>query len=265
MLPRSNLKDSLVNWLNAQRVNLLIMRLEREIRRFEATRALSKIGAPAVDPLIQALSHSQVVVRICAAEALVQIGDRKAVQPLIKMLSEPEWKIRAAAARALAQIGDCRAMEPLTEALRDVNPDVRKAAIQAVVQLGDCRAVELLILLLQEGGRGSDEAAKALGALGDRQAVRPLLTYAERYPGVFSLNLVAIEALGEMGDPAVLSVLQRWHEEASTCYAEWEKTGEVHPIDGSPATSYMLPTVQALETAIAGIRRKSGHTATEGN
>jgi len=101
--------------------------------RREAAAALLRIGAPAVEPLIQALKDKDPVIRFGAADALGGIGDRRAVGPLIEALNDEDDAVRAWAALGLGKIGDERAVEPLTEALKD--DAVQKFAKEALEKL----------------------------------------------------------------------------------------------------------------------------------
>jgi len=52
----------------------------------QAIRRLGEIGAPAVDPLCEALGDPRIPVRRAAARALCTIGDPRALQPLLRVL-----------------------------------------------------------------------------------------------------------------------------------------------------------------------------------
>jgi len=60
-----------------------------------------------------------------AVEALRRIGE-PAVGPLIESLKDRDEDIRGGAANALGEIGDRRAVEPLIQALKDENENVRR-------------------------------------------------------------------------------------------------------------------------------------------
>ena len=106
--------------------------------------------------------------------------------------------MRRAAAEALGRLGDARAVEPLISALIDQEGDVRTAAAEALQQL-DWRpeetaaggaywtathqwdeavragAVEPLVMALQDHAAAvREEAAEALGTIGDARAIAPL-------------------------------------------------------------------------------------------
>jgi HEAT repeat protein len=99
--------------------------------RWEAAEALGEIGDKrAVDPLIEALNDKKPLIRWKAAEALGEIKDKRAVDPLIEALKgeDEDWCVRKTAAEALGKIGDKRAVEPLIEALKDEDRYVRETA-----------------------------------------------------------------------------------------------------------------------------------------
>lgn len=87
----------------------------------KAVQELAKIGQPAVEPLIQALSNKNERIRFHAAVALGEIGDVTAVEPLIavfaKYLPEKYDDTPGGAAWALGRMKDKRAIEPLANAL----------------------------------------------------------------------------------------------------------------------------------------------------
>jgi HEAT repeat protein len=118
-----------------------------------------KIGAPAVEPLTNALKDRESAVREAAARALGKIDDPRALEPLIAALQAKESDVRKAAARALGRIGDPRAVEPIIAALKDDDKDVRCAAAYALDRIGDPRAVEPLILALKDDDKDVRRAA----------------------------------------------------------------------------------------------------------
>ena len=59
----------------------------------------------------------------------------RAVESLIEVLGDEDHHIRLDAADALGEIGDKRAVEPLTEALKDKDRNVREAAKNALKEI----------------------------------------------------------------------------------------------------------------------------------
>ncbi len=126
--------------------------------REAAAEALEHIGKPAVDLLTSALDQhfswaytdaSSLVLRITAAKVLGKIGDPRAIEVLIRMFhqSERTSEHKRAAADALAMIGE-PAVEPLLAALAVKNQCDWQGVAWALGQIGDKRAVEPLINLL---------------------------------------------------------------------------------------------------------------------
>ena len=107
--------------------------------------ALSEIGPPAVQSCIAALKDEDNYVRKAAAWALRDVGDTRAVEPFIAALKDEEGAVRCTAAEALGKINDLRAVEPLIAALKDKDGDVRKVATKALSNFNnDARAIKAL-------------------------------------------------------------------------------------------------------------------------
>ncbi len=72
--------------------------------RREASTALSRMGAPAVDPLIGTLADEDWRVRGAAAWALGNLGDEKAIPELEKLLDDESAFVKAGAKSAIETI-----------------------------------------------------------------------------------------------------------------------------------------------------------------
>ena len=156
------------------------------------------------------------------AIALGESGDKRVVKPLIEALEYKNEDVRRASADALGKIGDKTAIEPLIQRLADVS-SVRKAAVKSLNKMGETKwnawikgneedflrlgksgepkAVKVLIAGLENGD--GELAAKALGELGDKQAVEPLI---KRGLGRYSIS-ATIKALGQLGDQRAVEPL----------------------------------------------------------
>jgi HEAT repeat protein len=75
------------------------------LKAYHASRALAKMGSPAVGTLIAELSSPSEDSRKWAAITLGQIGDKEAVAPLKKMLSSPSEGEQYVATEALRHMG----------------------------------------------------------------------------------------------------------------------------------------------------------------
>ena len=144
---------------------------------------LTKIGKPAVEPLIQALLADADLLgppmgrRVAVARILARIGDQRAVEPLTQALEDKgSGDLRGQAAWALGNIRDKEAVEPLIDALKDDDWLVQNSAAEALGMIGNERAVEPLIKALKYKSDGlvRQQAALALAAIGDSRAVEPL-------------------------------------------------------------------------------------------
>jgi hypothetical protein len=126
-------------------INNLVRQLGTEATRWEAIEKLAKRGAPAVQPLIGALSNANEKVRSGASIALSRIGE-PAVRPLIGALYNTNENVRENAAWALGRIGNKEAVLPFIEVLKK-DPDI-KVRIEAVQSLG--RMAEFGLMSLEQ-------------------------------------------------------------------------------------------------------------------
>ncbi len=127
---------------------------------FFAATALSKVGEAAVEPLIEALQHSQYPVRQVAALALGEIRDPRVVGRLVEGLGDEYEAVRQAAAVSLGKIGAVEAVEPLLRAIGDESEIVRRAVVNALGMIGDERALPDLARLEAEDTEAVAERAR---------------------------------------------------------------------------------------------------------
>jgi HEAT repeat protein len=147
-------------------------------------------------------------VRANAALRLGQRGERNAVTGLIELLADIQHALYVGifAAEALGQIGDKRAVMPLILALQ--NDLLQGPAIEALVKLHDDRALEPLIELFANKHVAS--LATVLGNWGDMRAVDPLIAAMDDADA--HVRYYAARALRKLGDPRALPVLERAKE-----------------------------------------------------
>jgi HEAT repeat protein len=162
-------------------------------------KSLTLIGSSAIQPLISALSSRKQKVSAAAAKVLENLGwqppnDKTgaeyyiakkqwiktveiggpAVEPLIRALSDPDVWIRVGAAESLGNIGDGQAVAPLINLFHDKYWNVRDAAVDALVKIGDIASKPLIEIIKHRNIEIIEYAARALGAIGDEQAIEPL-------------------------------------------------------------------------------------------
>jgi HEAT repeat protein len=155
-------------------------------------------------PLIGLLAHRSAEVRLVGVRALGRLRDPSAVAPLLAMVDAERSVPAAVVTQALVRIGP-RGIEELRAAVRYGSPAERAVAAEA---LGLQRAVEavpeLLAGLDDEHVGVRSRAAGALGRIGDPRARDPLLR-AVTVDG--PLRIVAVHALGDLGDPGAVAIL----------------------------------------------------------
>ncbi len=137
-----------------------ILKDEKSEIRFEVARALGRIGAPAIAPVLEALSawkpgHVPERFPYYALDALVAIGE-PALPELAKALQDE--KLRDYARQALGRIG-MKAEDFLVAALKDKNPKVRCAAVYGLSNLGSERVIRCLCDALNDEDKSVRYAA----------------------------------------------------------------------------------------------------------
>jgi len=130
----------------------------------QASKALGAVGAPAVGPLMRALTAVDSDARWVVAMALARVGN-DAVEPLIGVVETADDAITNPAAWALAEIGDPRAVDPLIAVLRD---NLRSAC---------CRALSAAALLKLGDPTGIARVQEAFDLLGEEFADLAMVAY----------------------------------------------------------------------------------------
>ncbi len=208
-----------------------------------AANALREIGFPAVEELIESLSHNNPSVREAICSILGDIGDERAIKPLIELLKDNEsyWSEgeRKAATRALGNIGGDKVVKPLIGILKDKDSDTRQAAVEALSKVGK-RAEKPLINAFNNELWGLEEAIEAvsfgpswthnhdiksqelrlnmkndivhaLGRIGSQKAIETLILINDK-----DFYKVSTEALVKIGEPAVKFLIKALRHDDST-------------------------------------------------
>jgi len=209
----------------------------------EAAKALGKLrSSEAVQPLIKAL-RARLMVRREAAEALGKIGNTRAINPLIQAFryggsKDPASNMRYPVAIALAEIGK-PAVPALLNALSHKDKDVQPGSAVALGQIGDKRAVQPLMDVLRDGEQYwflRSNAAEALGRIGDKRAVSVLIGALKDDNS--SVRSAAAEALGKLGDArATTPLFSALNDEDN--YVRWRAACALGRIGDERATSLL--------------------------
>lgn len=136
------------------------------------------------------------------------------IEIALSSLRKHDWSINWKTAEELAKIGS-PAVPRLIEALSDKDGYVREAAANALGKIGDKSAIEPLIRAMQyrdeqvyeddEDSEARMRAALALGRIGGPKAFDPLIQAISEDD--LQLSWYAIEALGMLKDPRAIPVL----------------------------------------------------------
>jgi len=184
--------------------------------RISATDALGRIGAPAVPALTEALKDPDVIVRDYAAEALGKIGPeaKEAVPVLTEALKDPDLNVRISAAKTLGKIGSeaKEAVPALAETLKDSDVDVR---FYAALSLGKIRDAKEAVPALTEALKDLDlgvriRAADALGDIGPeaKEAIPALIEFMKEVPGREQKVMPVLIRIGEPAVPALIELFE---------------------------------------------------------
>lgn len=120
---------------------------DNEFARAQAAFALGMLGAPAVEPLVKLLGHSDHDVRLRSAWALGVIG-QPALEALLALANNEETSLRIEAIRVLGVIGEARALNHLFLGLTDPDPRIAHRSAVALGKIGDPRAFHPLLMAL---------------------------------------------------------------------------------------------------------------------
>jgi len=147
---------------------------EREVQAGDLFNAIEKMGAAAVDPLIEALQDKEGTVRRYAALLLGRIGDARAIEPLGMALYDLHHEVGNVSAQALANFG-ATSFEVLAEALSHPEMWIRIHSIHALVKIKDQRVAFLLLDMLSDPEREvKRHVIEAMGELKDSKVIPAL-------------------------------------------------------------------------------------------
>jgi HEAT repeat protein/AAA+ ATPase superfamily predicted ATPase/energy-coupling factor transporter ATP-binding protein EcfA2 len=175
-----------------------------------AAAALTKIGRPAVRPLVPLYGDAEAAVAREIAEIVRAIGGQ-AITVLGEVLAEPDHPHAVPAAALLGSFGDAGdlAAPPLVQALGDPRFNLRWEAKRSLRRLGQSGLTALLEALQHPDGNLRWEAAQLLLALPD-PPVEPLLVsfQSDLASEDMTIRRRAIRALGGLNAPAARQLIE---------------------------------------------------------
>ncbi|HEY9650085.1 MAG TPA: HEAT repeat domain-containing protein [Coleofasciculaceae cyanobacterium] len=163
--------------------------------------------ARAIEPVLQAFNSSDPELRKTAIAALGSIGDKQATDALIRAFSQNNPEEQEAIALALGTTNNSRAIDTLLTAANNSNPDKQKVAIAGLGKTKDSRAVAALIKILTDPKSSlTVQARTALGNMGTT-AVDPLISVLQSDDIV--VRQQAAIALGDIGEQKAVNPLKK--------------------------------------------------------
>lgn len=158
-------------------VEALVSALRQGHRNFSvlssALQLLSMTGVDLTASLVDLLRHPEADLRIQAALALGTQRRPDAVAALLEALDDEDVNVRFHAIEALGKLSPPAAVERLATIAESHDFFLAFPALEALSRISDAAVAPRMVPLLQDDLVG-DQAAEALGQLGDEDAVAPL-------------------------------------------------------------------------------------------
>ncbi len=220
----------------------------------------SMVGAAALDPLASRLrSAEEDSERRLLERCIVSAGEPEGVPDLLRFLKDRQPAVREAATEAKAPSGKLL----LLVVGDDVYQNEAEAVIVAFGRIGDRRAAPYLLDALgvdDVGCRAS--AARALGLMGERKAVEPLLAILQEEieGGDRHLACACVEALGLTGCRTALPKLISISQDPDR-YVRCDVADALGRIGGPRVLVALLPLLWDQEPSV---RRRAARGAEQG-
>jgi HEAT repeat protein len=192
-------------------VNIINTCPEAELTEM-AIATLGKIGNPAIEAISQLLTSPKT--RLSAVRTLAQIHLSQTIDPLLSAVTDSQVEVRTAAISALSSFHDPRIPVVLIESLTDVNAEVRKAAITGLGLrqdlLNELDLVKHIKPLLKDLNlEVCIASAVALGRMGTDTAAKALFDRLQQDDAVLELQLAIVRAIAWIETPEALEYLRQ--------------------------------------------------------
>jgi len=171
---------------------------EREAQAGDLFDAIEKMGAQAVEPLIELLKDNEGAVRKYAAVLLGKIGDSRAIEPLGMALYDLHHDVGKVAAESLVNFG-VNSFEILVEALDHPEMWIRIHSVDVLAKVKEPRVGAVLLEMLKDPEREvKKHVIEAMGELKDKRTM-PALQEIMASRGDRELHALAKNALAKIG------------------------------------------------------------------
>jgi len=211
----------------------------------QAAKALTRIGEPAVDPLLRALNQNSQWISARASISLSKIGSEEALDGLLSALNNTSLDQRIKR-YILQSLGNCKSepvLDPLIRHLDHEDWSIRCAVLRSLGQIGGARAEAAAIDALRDRERYVVESAiTVLGQMKSSRAPTHLIDILEEREGMGRIKIS--RALAQIGEPAVDAIVASLGQDVD-CHVAWHLVWVLGRIDSDAA---IAPLVQALKS-----------------
>ena len=183
---------------DAPLVDALVAALRDSHRNFSvlssALQLLAMTGVDVTTALVDLLRNPDADVRIQAALALGTGARPEAAAALLEALDDPDANVRFHAIEALGKVAPASAVERLAAIAESSDFFLAFPALDALARINDPAVAPRIVPLLRDELVG-DEAAEALGQIGDEDVVAPLVAALDRPDASASSIVDALAAI----------------------------------------------------------------------
>lgn len=166
----------------------------------DATWALTKFGAAAVDPLVVLLAHPNSHVRHNAVHTLGKIGNARTIEALMPLLNDPEGDVRLKTVYVMGQLKAVSVAALVLERLADDIETIRTTAFEVLENMGEAVLPNLLHGLTHDNALVREASATLIGLTENADSVEALSRLLT--DDNLDVRLATIQALGDIGGDA---------------------------------------------------------------
>ena len=192
-------------------INLLLTHHDPDVRRRAAEDLAECSDQNVLAVLSIALQDENKGVEDAVARSFLSIGGIAAARAIVHHIEDENITPRNLAAKLLIKLGK-DSVHALVPYLRSANKDIRKLAVDILGEIRNEEPIYYLLPLLKDTDPNVVAATlEALGNIGSKAAIEPIINTYEQYPFA---HIMAIEALGKIGGDSVRSFLEGKFKEA---------------------------------------------------
>lgn len=198
--------------------------------------------------------------RLTAAVALAELADDSAAPVLLHHLGDREREVRIQCARGLGRMRHLPAIAAILARFEVETPWVRSRFADTLIDYGTAATWPLVSYIRcnhRLGGPGVPTAIRTLGAIGDTQAVLPLLEILEESAD-HEVQIAAVEALGQLSAPIAFDPVEK-----AARSEDWRLRAKAVTALATLGNESVIPTLaRGLEDEHWWVRRNSASALT---